>query len=44
MKALKLKPGKRIGEILEMIKDLQIKGKVKTKKDALAQIKKLKNT
>lgn len=34
MKILKLKPGKKIGEIIKEIRDLQLEGRLKTKKDA----------
>jgi tRNA nucleotidyltransferase/poly(A) polymerase len=36
MRALKLKPGPRIGRLLETIQDAQAEGKVKTREDALA--------
>jgi poly(A) polymerase len=36
MKAFKLKPGPKVGEMLEAIREAQAVGEVKTKKDALA--------
>jgi len=42
MKKLKLKPGKRIGEILEELEEKQLAGEIKTRKDALSWLKKLK--
>lgn len=41
MKILKIKPGKKVGEILEEIQEKQLAGKITTKKQALAYIKKL---
>lgn len=39
MKILGLKPGKRIGQILERIRHLQLEKKIKTKKEALEWVK-----
>lgn len=36
MKALKIKPGPRVGELLEAIREAQAAGKVKTREEALA--------
>jgi tRNA nucleotidyltransferase/poly(A) polymerase len=41
MKALKIGQSKKVGDILENVRLSQIEGRVKTKKDALAYIKKL---
>ncbi len=41
MKNLKLKPGKKIGEILADLKEKQFSGEIKTKKQALAWLKKI---
>jgi tRNA nucleotidyltransferase/poly(A) polymerase len=40
MKVLGIKPGKKVGEIMAEIKEKQLEGKIKTKKQALAWIKK----
>lgn len=44
MKKLKLKPGKLVGEILTQLREKQLAGEVKTKKEALEWLKKLDNT
>jgi poly(A) polymerase len=41
MRALKLKPGPIIGKLLEAVQDAQAEGKVKTKEEAIAFLKKL---
>ena len=35
MKALRLKPGPRVGDLLEAVQDAQTEGKIKTKADAI---------
>lgn len=42
MKLLNLKPGKKIGELLEQIREKQLGGELKTKKEALAWLKTMK--
>jgi tRNA nucleotidyltransferase (CCA-adding enzyme) len=41
MEILKIKPGKKIGEILENLREKQLAGKIKTKKGAREYIKKI---
>ena len=43
MKALKISPGPRVGEILEAVREEQLKGKIKTRKNALEFLKSLKD-
>jgi len=42
MKAMNLKPGKKVGYILEKVREKQLAGELKTKKAALAWLKKIK--
>ena len=42
MKQLKLKPGPRVGQLLEAIQEAQAAGKVKNREDALKFAQKLK--
>jgi len=42
MRVLKIDPGPRVGSILEQIRDLQLEGKLKNKKQAINFIKKIK--
>ncbi|MBD3330958.1 HDIG domain-containing protein [Candidatus Peregrinibacteria bacterium] len=39
MKILKIKPGKEVGRIIKEIREKQLEGKLKTKKDAISYIK-----
>jgi tRNA nucleotidyltransferase/poly(A) polymerase len=39
MKRFKLSPGPKIGEVLEALSEVQVEGKVKTKKEAFEFIK-----
>ncbi|MBN1779402.1 MAG: hypothetical protein JW816_04270, partial [Candidatus Buchananbacteria bacterium] len=40
MKKFKLKPGKQIGQLLNLAREQQLKGKIKTKAQAFAYLKK----
>ena len=43
MKTLKIKSGPKVGEILAKVRELQLKGEIKTKKEAIKKIKAIKN-
>jgi hypothetical protein len=41
MRILRIPPGSKIGEVLSQMREMQLAGKIKTKEQALAQLKKM---
>jgi tRNA nucleotidyltransferase/poly(A) polymerase len=41
MKILKIKPGKKVGTILEMLREKQLAGKIRMKEEARKEIRKI---